>query len=510
MMFMRKNNIILFGFVIAKMVLQYMLIHPVYDLHRDEYLHLDQAKHPAWGYLSVPPVTSWISAIIGWLGNGVFWVHFFPALFGALTIVVVWKTIEALGGNLFACVLGATAILLSVLVRINILYQPNSLDVLSWMLIYFALIKYISTQKRHWLLLCALFIAVGILNKYNVAFLLLGLLPAILISPQRKLLIQPAFFVAFGLALLLVLPNLYWQYQHHFPVVTFLKKLSSSQLVNVKTSDFIKEQVLFFMGSLFIIVAAFIAFFRYPPFKPYRFFFYSFCFTIGLFIYNKAKGYYAIGLYPVYIAFGSVYLACLFKRKKLRWLQPASIVVIALMFLPLLKIAFPNKTPAAIINDPAAYKAMGLLRWEDGKNHSLPQDFADMQGWRELAAKTDSAYSTVANEGYTIVLCDNYGQAGAINYYSKFKNMAAVSYSTDYVNWLDLTKPIKNVILIQNADDDDPGRVKEKPLFDSIWLSGKINNIYAREKGTSVYVLKGAKADINQRIAGELKEENGF
>ena len=88
--------------------------------------------------------------------------------------------------------------------------------------------------------------------------------------------------------------------------------------------------------------------------------------------------------------------------------------------------------------------------------------------------------------------------------------MAAVSYSTDYINWFNLSKPIQNVILIQQSDDDDPGRVKEKPLFDSVWLSGKVINIYARENGTSIYVLKNAKADINQRIAGELKEENGF
>ena len=58
---MSKNNFILLGFIVVKFLLQYFLIHPVYDLHRDEYLHLDQASHLAWGYASVPPVTSWIS-----------------------------------------------------------------------------------------------------------------------------------------------------------------------------------------------------------------------------------------------------------------------------------------------------------------------------------------------------------------------------------------------------------------------------------------------------------------
>src|SRR5690606_3389649 len=95
----RKDTAILSGFIALKFLLQFVLINPVYELHRDEYLHLDQANHLAWGYVSVPPITSWISFVIKLLGNGVFWVKFFPACFGVLTIVVVWEMIGKLGGN---------------------------------------------------------------------------------------------------------------------------------------------------------------------------------------------------------------------------------------------------------------------------------------------------------------------------------------------------------------------------------------------------------------------------
>jgi len=106
-----KNTLILFTFICAKFYLQYILIDSGYDLHRDEYLHLDQAHHLAWGYTSVPPFTSWISSLIYLLGNSVFWIKFFPTLFGALTIVIVWQSVKALNGNLFALVLGATSVL---------------------------------------------------------------------------------------------------------------------------------------------------------------------------------------------------------------------------------------------------------------------------------------------------------------------------------------------------------------------------------------------------------------
>ncbi len=77
----KTNDGILLVFIAVKFVLQYVLINPAYELQRDEYLHLDLGKHLATGYISVPPFTSWISYLIQLLGNGVFWVKFFPALF---------------------------------------------------------------------------------------------------------------------------------------------------------------------------------------------------------------------------------------------------------------------------------------------------------------------------------------------------------------------------------------------------------------------------------------------
>ncbi|MEE6127939.1 glycosyltransferase family 39 protein [Chryseobacterium arthrosphaerae] len=119
---MKKNYWVLVLFVLAKFILQYSLISPEYELHRDEYLHLDQANHLAWGYLSVPPVNSWLAWLIKELGNTVFWVKFFPALFGALTIVLTWKTVEELNGSLFAKILASLGILFSVLLRVNMLF----------------------------------------------------------------------------------------------------------------------------------------------------------------------------------------------------------------------------------------------------------------------------------------------------------------------------------------------------------------------------------------------------
>lgn len=501
-----KKNFLLTAFVLAKLILQYLVINPAYELQRDEYLHLDQGNHLAWGYISVPPVTSWIAYLIKLLGNGEFWVKFFPALFGALTITVVWKAIEALKGGMFALVAGATALLLSVFLRLNTLFQPNTLDVFFWTLSYFTIIKYITTERTQWLYATAIAAAFGLLSKYNIVFLFAGMLPAVLLTQHRRVFASRHFYIACFIAVAIVSPNILWQVRLHFPTVRQLQELNDTQLVHVNRFDFVKDQLMFCLTFLPIIIAAFIAFFANADFKKYRVFFWAYLFSVCLFIFLKAKNYYALGLYPILIAFGAVYLEQLLStgwKKCLRLAVAAWLIVFAI---PLFKYSLPIQSPQQIVRDNRKFKSLGMLRWEDGKDHELPQDYADMVGWRELAAKTDAAYEQAAKHGNTMVVCDNYGEAGAINYYSRFPHINAVSFNADYINWLPLDKPIVNAIMVKEYYDEDSARTKERPLFDTVRLAGELTNRFAREKGTRIYLLKGAKADINKRLADERKE----
>ncbi len=506
---MRKRTIILLGFIVLKFLIQYLLVNPVYDLHRDEYLYLDQAHHLAWGYLSIPPLNSWIAYLINLLGNSVFWIRFFPALFGALTIVVVWKAIETLKGNLFALILGATCVLLSVLLRLNILFQPNAFDILCWVSFYYMMLKYFETHQFKWLYFAAVVCALGFLNKYNIVFCAIGILPAILMTKQRGVFTNKSLYFAIVLGLLLILPNLLWQYQNDFPVVHHMTELAETQLVHVNRLDFLKAQMLFYINSFFVILTGLFALWFYKPFRIYRPFFWTFFFTLLIFIYFKAKDYYAIGLYPIYIAFGSVFLGQFLNIGWRRYLQPIAIAIVIVVFIPISKIAFPNRSPEYIKTHPEKYKKYGLLRWEDGRDHELPQDFADMLGWSELAQKIDFIYSSLPNKEKTLVLCDNYGQAGAINYYSK-KGIKAVSFNADYINWFDLEQPYVNFIRIKEYDEQDEDELTKTNLyFETSKLADSIANPDAREFRTRIFVFTEAKIDINKRITKELENRKG-
>ena len=505
---MTRKTLILIGFILLKFALQYILISPDYELHRDEFLHLDQANHLAWGYLSVPPFTSWISYLIHLLGNGVFWIKFFPALFGALTILVVWKAIEALNGSLYAQILGATCVLLSVILRLNTLYQPNSFDVLSWTTFYLVVIKYFKTENRKWLFIGAVVFALGFLNKYNIIFLAAGLAPAILLTEQRRVFAKKEFYLALGLCLLLVLPNLIWQYQHNFPVIHHMRELSERQLVNVKRADFLRSQLIFFIGSLIVIIAALYALLLYAPFRKYRAFFWAMLFTLAVFMYLRAKDYYAIGLYPIYLAFGSAFLGEKLELGWKRYLKPVLIALPVLFFIPMYNLVFPNRSPEYILKHAQRYREVGLLRWEDGRDHALPQDFADMLGWKELAHKVDSLYAALPNKELTLVLCDNYGQTGAINYYTK-QQIRAVSFNADYLDWFDLTKKYENLIRVK-GEDQGIELETTSPFFQHSKIGGSITDTNAREYGTTIFVFEGAKIDFRPRLRDEINEKKNY
>lgn len=499
-----KDRIVLFGLVILKFILQYLVIHDGYELHRDEFLHLDQAHHLAWSYSSVPPFTSWISYLIYLLGNSVFWVKFFPALFGALTIVVVWKTVELFNGSLFAKILASVAVLFSVLLRINTLFQPNSFDILAWTSILFGMVAYIKTQKNGWLYFIGIVTAFGFLNKYNVVFLLFGLFFALIVTSNRKVFLNKHFYFSLLLGVILISPNLWWQYQNNFPVIHHMNELKETQLVNNSVKGFIVDQFIYFIGSLYVLIASIISFIVYKPFKEYRFLFWFFWITLSLFIYFSAKGYYAIGIYPIYLAFGAIYLDHLFKGKIGQTLRVISISVPIMVMILIGKYILPILSPEQMIQEKESFQKLGLLRWEDGKDHHLPQDFADMIGWQELTSKVDSLYDWIPKDAPMIVITDNWGEAGAINYYTQ-RAIQSVTFSADYLYWFDMSKSYKHLIRVIKASDVEKEIEELKNYFEDYKIMGSIENVNARERGTTVVGFVGAKMDMNAVIQEELE-----
>jgi hypothetical protein len=103
----------------------------------------------------------------------------------------------------------------------------------------------------------------------------------------------------------------------------------------------------------------------------------------------------------------------------------------------------------------------GILKWEDQKNHSLPQDFADYLGWKEMTQKAESFYQSLPKQikDSAIIYCRHYGQAGALKYYGKDKifREKAISDNGSFLHWISDNISFRHLIFIgrrmPEADD---------------------------------------------------------
>ena len=503
----RTSLWLLLSFIIIKMVFQYAVLSPYYELHRDEYLHLDMASHLAAGYLSVPPLTAFNSLVIQWLGNSFFWIKFFPALYGALTMVLVWKMVERLGGGWFAQVLAALAFLCSGLSRMNILYQPNSFDILAWTALFWCLMQLLQTQNNKWLLWMGVVTGVGVLNKYNIIFLVLGMAGALLLSSHRKVFLSKYLYIGMAVAVVIISPNIIWQLQHGMPVLHHMKELSESQLVHVSRISFLGDQLKFFVGGAFIVVAAVIGLIISPSFRTYRVIIGIYALTMLLFTYLRAKSYYSVGLYPVLLAFGSVYWERIFTHDWTRYLRLLWVALIVVPFGLLVNVIFPVMKPVQISEKAGKFRSLGLLRWEDGQDHILPQDFADMLGWRDLADMSWQTWQQVpeAEKPYTLLICDNYGEAGALNYYNRGRNIPlANAMDADYVFWFREMDTIHYIVKIGKKPEG-----AYMKMIGRLQQTGVMKDTLSREYqwGAGAWLLSDLSPELPAALKRALREE---
>ena len=85
-----------------------------YGLFYDELERIDDGKHLDWGYVDDGPLTVWMGRLSRELmGDSVFALRFFPAIAGALMIVIVGLMARDLGGGRFAQGLAALAALIA-------------------------------------------------------------------------------------------------------------------------------------------------------------------------------------------------------------------------------------------------------------------------------------------------------------------------------------------------------------------------------------------------------------
>src|SRR6185436_16511388 len=153
------------------------------------------------------------------------------------------------------------------------------------------------------------------------------------------------------------------------------------------------------------------------------------------FVVMKGKVYYLSPVYPMLFAAGSVWLerqsrAVLFGRAVAVALVTIAGIVLAPLALPILPVETFIAYQKRLRLEPPATETHRL-----GK---LPQFYADMHGWPEMAATIARVYNglTPAEKAKCAIFGQNYGQAGAIDFYGKRYGLPkAISGHQNYYLW---------------------------------------------------------------------------
>jgi hypothetical protein len=477
------------GLLVVIKLLLHFFTNSIYELHRDEMMYLAFGSHPALGYASNPPLIGFLSMIVRTLlPHTEFSVRLLPALSGAFVVILVALMTRELGGKNLAVLFAGLAYIISpAFLRSNTLFMPVTFNQFFWVLIFYFSIRMVNTRNPLYWLWISVAAGIAFLNKYSIVFFMTGLIIALLFSSYRKLFRSYYFFLGLITGLLIIFPNLLWQYMHDWPVVGHMEELYRSQLVHVTLKGFLVDQLLMNLPVTWLWLAGLLYFLISWRGKEYRFVSLTYIFVVLLLIFGRGKSYYTLGLYPVLFAAGG-YVFEKFLKGKYLWAYFVLLILSLFIGLVGLPYSLPVLKPAQMVSyveKSSRFVGHGPVTWEDGKVHPIPQDYSDMTGWKDMTVLVAKAYDKLSPEQQEecLIFANNYGEAGAIDFYGKKLGLPSpICLDDSYIFWApDSISSGPMIVIGGNEEDLDT-------LFRHHSVIGSVEDPYFREKGVKVYL----------------------
>jgi hypothetical protein len=277
-----------------------------------------------------------------------------------------------------------------------------------------------------------------------------------------------------------------------------MKVLRETQLVNVMPINFTLDQFLLnglISAPIWLIGLYFFLFSKQG--KAYRPLGWIFLSILIALLVLSGKAYYLLPTYPMLFAGGAYALERFIVARRWNWLKPVIIVLsVNLLTMPYGLPILPIKTAEKYFGFLAENLGIwGPLRWETGKIHSIPQDFADMFGWENQVATVAEVYHrlTPQEQAQCIIMGGNYGETGAINYYrDKYDLPRAVGVNGSYYLWGPGKASGEIMIAI--------GISKEslEQYFGSVELAAVAAHDIAREREIPVYICRNSNTSLQE------------
>jgi hypothetical protein len=473
------------------------LITP-YEFHRDELLYLAMGRHLRLWAMDFPPGIALLArgaqAVVG---DSLFGIRLVPALAGTALVLLAALLARELGGGWRAQALAALCVIASPLfMRSANLFQPVVLDQLCWTLALLALARLLGRAGPGSWLLRGVALGLGLLVKFSIGVIGLAIAVAILLSRLRRALRTPWPWAALAIALAIGSPSLVGQVRLGFPVLGQMADLGATQLERVTPLDFLTGQLLWGPSTVLALagLAGLLAARRLEEFRALGI---AAAAAFMLLLALHGKAYYIGPVYPALFAAGAVQVEAMGETPAAEFVNWGAVTVLVAYGIVISPLGLPYLWPLRMSVYVETLGATAALRTNTGEMGELPQDYADMLGWKEQVAAVARVYHGLPAEhrADVVILAANYGEAGALELYGpRYKLPPPVSPAGSFWFFGPGPRPGKVLLTIGVDPADLAGR------FESVRLVGRTGHRWAvaEERNVPIVLATGPQRTLQE------------
>ena len=462
----KSNNRILLLLALGG-ILIHILLNGQYGFHRDELDVLMNARRLDWGYVAYPPFTPFIARLgLELFGESLRGLRVFSAIAQGIVMILAGFMARDMGGRRHAQILSAFAVFIApIALMAGTWIMYFAFDYLWWVLVAFFMVRLLaSDDPRYWLGIGA-GIGLGMMTKFTMAFWVIALVIAVLITPARKYLRSKWLYFGVGLALLLYLPNLIWQIQHDFISLDFLTFIHARDIKWGRADDFLIEQLygttnpfslpLWTVGLSLCLFGA--------SMKRFRTLGWMFLVTFVLFLLNRGRAYYVAPAYVMLLAAGCVGFE--------QWFATRTMGTRRLGFGLFWGAQLVGSLIAIVLMKPVAPINSALWEITSGVN----EDVVEMIGWQDLTAQVARIYQSIPEQekAHTVILAGNYGEAGALDLYGKQYDLPLVISGSNSLWYRGYGEPEPETVIVVGFESTYASN-----FFSACQYTGKVTNTY--------------------------------
>jgi hypothetical protein len=418
------------------------------DLFFDEAQYWAWSQDPALGYFSKPPLIAWIiGAATTACGADEACVRLpSPLLHTATALAIFW-----LGRRLYDARVGAlSALAFATLPGVSLSAGLISTDVpllLCWALALVGFTALFETDDVWPALLLGAAIGAGLNAKYAMAWFILCAAVYLFMTPERRSVLRDwRLYLGLAIALVLIAPNLAWNYSHKFATFSHTAENANwggSMLNPNKAFEFFAAQFAVFGPILFGTFLAIVWRARRGRLPEPDRLLLAFSAPIIAVILLQAflSRAHANWAAPAYVAASVLVIATMVRNGAWGWLKASFIVHAVMLALIVFGTATAGQVPLPLKTDP----------------------FARTLGWHDLANATRAELTRAAAAGkpYAAVLSDDRSVTAELLYYMRDEPTPILAWRVGAPHdHFELTRPFTaatpSPVLLVRADDSVP------------------------------------------------------